>query len=330
MDGAGRGHYDVVVVGGGIAGLSAALVLGRSRRRALVVDAGEPRNAPSPGVHSFFSRDGILPADLLRIGREQLEPYPSVEHRDARVAGVGGTNGAFTVVLEGGEALYAHKLVLATGVADGLPETPGFRELWGTGVLHCPYCHGWEVRDRPLAVHGSGESVLERATLIRHWSPDLIVVSDGPLRLGEEGRAWLTALGVGLREEKIARLEGGDGALSHIVFEDGSELEREALFYLPPQLPRTELAESLGCETVEAGPARIVKSDPMTRETTVPGVYVAGDVGNPLPQAVYAASTGATAAFFANNALVAEDAEAEVREAVPAAGGEAAFGENRR
>ena len=144
-------RYDVVVVGGGSAGLSAALVLGRLRRRTLVLAAGEPRNAPSSGVHGFFSRDGIRPEELLKIGREQLEPYPSVEVRFSRATGTSGENGDFEVTLDDGAAVRAHKLLLATGVVDELPEKPGFKELWGRGVYHCPYCHGWEVRDRQSA-----------------------------------------------------------------------------------------------------------------------------------------------------------------------------------
>jgi thioredoxin reductase len=262
--------YDVVVVGGGAAGLSAALVLGRSRRRTLVLDAGEPRNAPSSGVGGFFSRDGIPPKDLLEIGREQLAPYPSVELRPTRATDAGGEDGAFEVTLADGSRIRARKIVLATGVVDELPETPGFRELWGRGVYHCPYCHGWEVRDRPIAVHASGEATLERAVLIRNWSRDLVVCSDGPLGLDEAGRGKLAALGIGVREGRISRLEGGDGSLRRIVFEDGTHLAREALFYPPPQRQRSDLAEALGCELEEAGPALVVKNDPTTRETTVP------------------------------------------------------------
>ncbi len=150
-------RYDVVVVGGGSAGLSAALVLGRSRRRTMVLDAGEPRNAPSSGVHGFFSRDGIPPKELLRIAREQLGPYPGVEVRSARATGASGEDGDFEVDLDDGSVVRTRKLLLAAGVADELPEKPGFKELWGRGVYHCPYCHGWEVRDRPLAVLNSGE-----------------------------------------------------------------------------------------------------------------------------------------------------------------------------
>ncbi len=312
----GSSTYDVVVVGGGSAGLSTALVLGRSLRRTLVLDTGEPRNAPSSGVHGFFSRDGIRPEDLLEIGREQLEPYQSVELRRAWAVDAKGEDGDFEVALDDGSSVGARKIVLASGVVDELPETPGFRELWGRGVYHCPYCHGWEVRGRPLAVYAAGEEAL-RAIFIRNWSRDLVVCSDGPLGLDEDGRRKLDALGIRVREERISRLEGGDGSLRRIIFEDGSSLEREGIFYGPPQRQRSEIAGALGCETVEVGPmGSLVKSDPMTSETTVPGVYVSGDAGSPpspIQSAILAAASGARAAYFLNHSLAAKDAEAEIR-----------------
>jgi thioredoxin reductase len=310
-------QYDVVVVGGGSAGLSAALVLGRSRRRTLVLDAGEPRNAPSSGVHGFFSRDGIPPEELLKIGREQLEPYPSVEVRSARVTDTSGENGDFEVILDDGAVVRARKLLLATGVVDELPEKPGFKEFWGRGVYHCPYCHGWEVRDRPLAVLNSGEGAAERAAFIRNWSRDLVLLTDGPAKLDEEGRRTLRALDIPVREERISHLEGDPGGaaggLRRIHFEDGSSLEREGLFYVPPQRQGSELAEMLGCEIVAMGQAPAgVKADPTTRETTVAGVYVAGDAGNAVQSALLAAASGANAAFFVNHSLVADEVAAAV------------------
>ncbi len=310
-------RYDVVVVGGGSAGLSAALVLGRSRRRTLVLDAGEPRNSPSSGVHGFFSRDGIPPQELLKIGREQLEPYPSVEVRSARAAGASGENGDFEVILDDGAVVRARKLLLATGVVDELPEKPGFEELWGRGVYHCPYCHGWEVRDRPLAVLSYGEGATQRAAFIRNWSRDLVLLTDGPANLNDEGRRALRALDVPVREERISYLEGdpggAPGGLWRIHFEDGSSLEREALFYVPPQRQGSELAQMLGCEIVEMGQAPAgVKGDPTTRETSVAGVYVAGDAGNAVQSALLAAASGANAAFFVNHSLVADEVAAAV------------------
>jgi len=310
-------RYDVVVVGGGSAGLSAALVLGRSRRRALVLDAGEPRNAPSSGVHGFFSRDGISPEELLKIGREQLEPYPSVEVRSVRATGASGENGDFEVILDDGPVVRARKLLLATGVVDELPDKLGFREFWGRGVYHCPYCHGWEVRDRPLAVLNSGEGAADRAAFIRNWSRDLVLLTNGPANLNEEGRRTLRALEIPVREERISHLEGDPdrdaGGLRRIHFEDGSSLERAGLFYVPPQRQSSKLAEMLGCEIVAMGQAPAgVKSDPTTRETTVAGVYVAGDAGNAVQSALLAAASGVNAAFFVNHSLVADEVAAAV------------------
>ena len=314
---------DVVVIGAGAAGLSAALVLGRSRRRVLILDGGEPRNALSSGAHGFFTRDGLPPEELLRIGREQLAPYESVEYKQAKATVAGGASGAFEVVLEDGTTVSARRLILATGVADELPDRPGFSELWGRGVYHCPYCHGWEVRDRPLAVLNSGEGAAERALFIRNWSRDLVLLTDGPAGLDEKGWRRLRALGVSVREERISRLEGdpgrepgaAGGGLERIVFDDGSTLACEGLFYVPPQSQPSALAEALGCELERVAYALVVKNDPTTRETTVPGVYAAGDVTGtgPLQSVPLAAASGAAAAYFANHALVAsEDVEAEL------------------
>jgi thioredoxin reductase len=310
-------RYDVVVVGGGSAGLSAALVLGRSRRRTLVLDAGQARNSPSSGVHGFFSRDGIPPEKLLEMGRKQLGPYPSVEVRPARAAGASGENGGFEVILDDGAVVRTRKLVLATGVVDELPDKPGFEELWGRGVYHCPYCHGWEVRDRPLAVLSSGEGAALRAAFVRNWSRDIVLLTDGPANLKEGGRRTLRALGIPVREERISHLEGDPGGaaggLRRIHFEDGSSLEREGLFYVPPQRQGSDLARMLGCEIGPMGQAPAgVGADPTTRETTVAGVYVAGDAGNAVQSALLAAASGANAAFFVNHSLVADEVAAEV------------------
>jgi thioredoxin reductase len=304
-------RYDAVVVGAGSAGLSAALMLGRARRRVLVLDGGEPRNAPSSGVHYFLTRDGTPPEELLRIGREQLEPYPGVEVRKARATGAAGSDGDFEVALQDGTVVGARRILLATGVRDELSERPGFGELWGRGVYHCPYCHGWEVRDRPLAVLAKTEHLAKQAALVRNWSRDLIALTDGADGLDEDARSRLAALDVPVKEERISHLEGdAEGGLRRIFFEDGSGIERDGLFYAPPQRQRSDLAESLGCEMEAMGLlSAVVKGDPMTRETSVPGVYVAGDAGTMLQGAIMAAASGASAAAFLNHSLISEDAE---------------------
>lgn len=322
----GRIRYDVVVVGAGAAGLSAALVLGRSGRKVLVLDGGEPRNAPAEASHGFFTRDGVRPGEMLRIGREQLGPYPDVEYRTGRAAKASGADGSFEVVLEDGEVVAARKLVLATGVFDELPEKPGFGELWGKGVYHCPYCHGWEVKDKPLAVLASPGAAFERVALIRNWSRDLALLTDGEGGLSEDDRKGLDALSVPVYEGRISRLEGDParpgGGLERIVFEDGTALEREGMFYVPPQRQRSGLARSLGCElSVPVPTVEFVKADPMTRETTVAGVYAVGDaVAGPGQSVVLASASGAAAAYVLNHALAKRDAEDEVAAATSVEG----------
>ena len=326
LDEDGRSRYDVVVVGAGTAGLSAALVLGRSGRKVLVLDGGEPRNAPADASHGFFTRDGVHPGEMLRIGREQLAPYPDVEYRSGRATDASGADGAFELVLEDGEVVSARKLVLATGVVDELPEKPGFRELWGKGVYHCPYCHGWEVRDKPLAVLASPGAAFERVALIRNWSRDLALLTDGEGGLSEDDRRKLDALSVPVYEERISRLEGDParpgGGLERVVFEGGAALEREGIFYVPPQRQRSGLAGSLGCEFDAPAPTvEFVKTDPMTRETTVSGVYAVGDaVRTPGQSVVLASAAGSAAAYVLNHALAKRDAEDEVAAATSVQG----------
>jgi thioredoxin reductase len=288
---------DVIIVGAGPAGLSAALVLGRIRRRVLVIDSRKPRNAPSSASHSFFTRDGTPPAEILRIGREQLQPY-GVEVLDAEATDAFRERDAFTVVLGDGSRRSARRLLLATGVVDPLPEIEGLRELWGKSVLHCAYCHGWEVRDQPLAVYANGGSAAEIVALVRCLSRDVVLCTDGPADLGEE-RELLDRNGVPVREESIARVEGRDGRLERIVFADGSDLPRHALFL--PTLPRqhSDLPERLGCELTEYGLVQ-VNADGLT---TVPGVYAAGDLALRKHQIVVASADGAIAGVAINHDL---------------------------
>lgn len=302
-------QWDVLIVGGGPAGLSAALLLGRARKRVLVCDSGEPRNAPSPEVHNFLSQDGIEPAALLRIGREQLSRYDGVEHRVGKVTEVERQAGGFLINLGDDTQVFARKVLLATGVVDELPPIEGIRELWGKSVLHCPYCHGWEVRDQPLAIYGNGDGGFDLARLISGWSQDIVLCTDGPAELTTEQRNQLDANGIGVREEKIARLEGSNGTLETIVFENGSALARHALYVRPKQRQRSDLAERLGCAFTPHGQVVV---DEMGR-TSVPGLFVAGDATTLMQQVVTAAAGGAKAGGMMNHELVVEDFEARCR-----------------
>lgn len=312
--------YDAVVVGAGAAGLSAALMLGRSKRDVLVLDGGPPRNTPSEHSHGFFTRDGAEPGDLVRLGKRDLEAYPGVEVREGIAVGASGSDGDFEMSLDGGESVRARKVLIASGVVDEMPDIPGFAEAWGRGVFHCPYCHGWEVRDAPLAVYGGGATLMHRVLLVRNLSRNLVVIAD-ETGVSDEDRRKISALGVPLCDRGISRIEVDEerGKLARIILGSGSSIEREGLFANPPQRQRSDLAEMLGCEIqyVEMMRSHTITADAMTRETTVKGVFAAGDVGIPPTQSLpNAAATGSNAGAFMNYSLAEADVAEELASAV--------------
>ena len=303
--------YDVVVVGGGAAGLSAALVLGRARRRVAVIDAGEPRNAPAAHMQGFLSRDGMPPADLLAAAREEVLGY-GVEIIDDRVVEI--TEG-FTLSLAGSRAVTARRLLLATGAVDELPDIPGARERWGRDFLHCPYCHGWEVGDQAIGVIGTGPGSVDHAHLLRQWSDDVIFFTHTyPVTATE--RKVLDARGIQVIDGQIAELSIVNDRLDAVQLTDGGSIPRTALFIRPALHARDDsLIASLGFEVDESGLARV----DATGRTTVPGVWAAGNASNPRAQVVTAAGEGSAAAIDINNDLVEEDVR-EARQSVTSSG----------
>jgi thioredoxin reductase len=294
--------YDVVIVGAGPAGLSAALILGRSRRHVLVCDTGKPRNAASQAMHGYLTRDGIPPREFLSIARDQLRQYDSIDMRDVEVTGAECIDGRFHVTLQGGGRVTSRKLLIATGVVDNLPDIPGFSDLYGTGVFHCPYCDGWEVRDRPLAIYGRGARGYGLSLELTGWSRDLVLCTDGPAELSPEELARLERHGIRVRTDRVARLEG-NGRLERIAFADGEPLAREALFFTTGQTQQSFLAHGLGCEINEKGTVRTGKYE----ATHLPGLYVAGDASRAVQWVIVAAAEGAEAAFAINTDLLKED-----------------------
>lgn len=296
---------DVVIIGGGSAGLSAALVLGRSLRKVLVCDNGEPRNLPSHSMHSFLSRDGTDPSDFLQIARDQLKPYDNVKVSNIEVKQVSRNDkGFFDMGFTNSTRARSRKILLSTGIIDELPNIQGFSELWGKAVLHCPYCHGWEVKDKPLAVYGRGQDGLSLALLVSNWSNNLVLCSDGPANLEEKDRKILALKHIQIYEQNIDRLEYSSvDKLERIVFVDGSSLKKEALFIRPIQRQRSSLPTQLGCTMTEFGK---IKIDEIGR-TTVSGVYAAGDAVRTRQQVIMAASDGANAAITINQDMVDED-----------------------
>jgi thioredoxin reductase len=291
--------YDVVVVGGGAAGLSAALVLGRARRRVAVVDAGTPRNAPADHMHGFLSRDGMPPADLLSTARAEVRGY-GVEVLDDRVVDVAR---GFTLRLAGGRSVTARRLLLATGAVDEIPDVPGARERWGRDFLHCPYCHGWEVRDQPIGVLGIGPGSVEHAHLLRQWSDDVIFFAHtSSVTTGQ--RAALAARGISVVDGLVARLSVVDDRLDAVQLVDGRAFPRVAVFVRPALHARDDgLLAALGCDVDEGGFARLDS----TGRTSVPGVWAAGNAANPRAQVITAAGEGSAAAIAINADLVEED-----------------------
>jgi thioredoxin reductase len=285
--------YDAVIVGGGPAGLSAALVLGRARKRVLVVDEARPANAVSQGVGGLLGHDRVKPADLRDSGRRQLEEH-DVELRHCAVEDVERIRDGFLVTPAEGSPVRAHALVLAHGLRYDPPPLPGIEALWGRSVFHCAFCDGWEVRDRPLAFHGSGPAAVRSALVLASWSNDVVLCTDGA---PDPGGDILAAAGVRVRTEPIARLAGRDGSLERIEFSDGAGGRaeyREALFVNTRRDQPNGLAAALGCELTEAG---TIVTDADGR-TTVPGVFAAGDAATAHSRSVAnAIGTGSRVAY---------------------------------
>jgi thioredoxin reductase len=296
--------YDCIIVGGGSAGLSAALMLGRARRRVLVCDQGNPRNAPAHESHSFFTRDGTPPLELLGIGREQLKPYKTVEFQSIGVTQIKKSGEQFEVISDEGATKQSRKILLAFGVREEFPDIENFADFWGKTVFHCPFCHGFEVRDQPLAVVGNGETGVGMVALLKSWSEDLILCTNGTAELSVDQRKLLDKHKVPVYEEKIVSFEGADGRLENIVFETGEKLARHGMLIRPKQHLRSELAEKLNCELTDAGLIKVHDFN----ETSLKGVYAAGDITSPMQSIAGAVSQGAIAAGPGiNHALSQED-----------------------
>lgn len=296
---------DVVIVGGGPAGLSAALVLGRARKKVLLCDAGPPRNAAAAHIQGFVTRDGTPPKEFRRIGREQLAPY-DVEIRDGvRVAGVERIGPRFRVLLEGGGQVDARRVVLATGMVDVLPDVPGYKALWGKAIFQCPYCHGWEIRDGAWGVHATSEIMLDFALFVTGWTRDVVVFTEGAVPVSAEKRAQLERAGVRLEERRIRGFlptASGD-ALDAVELEDGTRVSREYIFARPPQR-HVELVQRLGLALDDLGFVKVNES----QETSVPGIFAGGDLTTMMQGALVAASMGAMAAYRMNHVLNLESA----------------------
>jgi thioredoxin reductase len=303
--------YDVVVIGGGAAGLAGAVALARSRRSVLVVDAGEPRNALAAHVHNFLTRDGAPPAQLYAAGREELTKYGGMVET-GRVTALSRDGERFAVQI-GGRMVTARRLLIATGLRDELPDVPGLAARWGIDILHCPYCHGWEVRDQRIGILATGPAAAHQALLFRQLSPHVTVLAHTAPELAREQREQFAALGIAVIEGTVTGVEADDGGLTGVRLADGARVALDALIVAPRMTANAELLAPLGLTPAEvrAGGQVIgtqIEADP-SGATSVPGVWVAGNLANIQAQVITSAAAGLTAGAAINADLAAEAAK---------------------
>ncbi len=297
--------WDVVIAGAGPAGLSAALVLGRARRRVLLCDTGTPRSWASKEMHGFLTRDCIAPETFRSLAHQDLARYSNVVFRRAEVTGaMRRSDGHFSVSV-GARRVRSRKLLIAAGVFDHLPAIDGIDRFFGTSVFQCPYCDGWEMRDAPVAVYGKRRRGYEMARAMTAWSRDIVLCADGAAMLSEAQRTHLQLNRIAICEERIERLDGTRRQLREIVFRDGGRLKRSALFFDTPASGQSKLAESVGCQFDRHGGIKCGAYE----ATSVPGVFAAGNIIKDVQLAIVAAAEGTRAAFGINRALTQEDFE---------------------
>ncbi|PTM57997.1 NAD(P)/FAD-dependent oxidoreductase [Desmospora activa] len=290
---------DVAIIGGGPAGLNAALVLGRARKNVTVIDEGRPRNAVTRETHGFLTRDGTSPSEFRRIAKEESSAYPSVSFVEDTAVSIAGTDGHFQITTAQGKAFASKKLLFAVGMKDRTLDIPGLAEVYGKSAFICPYCDGWELRDKPLVIISKGADVMHFAPLISGWTSRFTICTNGPDELTDEQREELRRHRVPVFEAPIRSIDSDDGIVRQVVLEDGTTIPCTGIFFKPELVTGSDLPRAVGCHVSEAGTVAVDDFG----KTNVPGVYSAGDVASRLHQAITAASMGAFAAAAINNEL---------------------------
>jgi thioredoxin reductase len=294
--------YDVIIIGGGPAGLNAAMILGRSRRKVILFDGGKPRNRWSTSMNGFLSSDGVNPKDFIQKGREELKKY-EIKIVDIPVATATYSKGTYVIDDVNGQVYHSRKLLLATGLKDALPEIAGIEDMYGKSVHHCPYCDGWESRDKAIAVYGKERNGIGQALAMKNWSDDVTLYTDGTEKLRRQDMELLKLNHVKVCTDAIERLEGEDGMLQHIVLRGGKSRPQQALFFSGETTQQSDIGKQLGCEFTGKG---VIKTRRL-QQANIPGLYVAGDAARDMQLVIVAAAEGAKAGVAINMELQQED-----------------------
>lgn len=294
---------DVAIIGGGPAGLSAGLMLGRAMKQTIIIDEGRPRNAVTREAHGFLTRDGIRPQEFRSIAMEQLQVYPSVSHLQDTVQSVTGEDGHFLLETEAGMKIASKKLLFAVGMKDQKLDIPGLAEVYGKSAFVCPYCDGWELRNEQLVVISQGAALMHFAPLLSGWTKQFVVCTNGPDELSEAEREDLRKHHIPLHDAPIRNIVSSDGMVSRIILEDGTEIPCTGIFFKSKLVLGTNLPETLGCRLTDTG---LIEVDEVGK-TSVPGVYAAGDVTTFMHQAIAAAASGALTAATINGEINQEN-----------------------
>lgn len=291
--------YDAIILGGSYSGLSAAMALGRSLRKTLIIDSGKPCNRQTPHSHNFLTQDGQTPQHISALARKQVEHYPSVEFHNGLATSATQTTGSFEVAVESGETFAGKKLIIATGIKDLLPDIPGFAACWGISIIHCPYCHGYEVRHQKTAIFANGERAFHLATLVQNLTEQLTILTSGAADFTSEQGQYLERAGIPIIEDKVVEIEHENGQLQQVLFEDGSEGDFVAMYAAVPFEQQTDIPQVLGCALTEAG---FIQVDSM-QKTTVDGVLACGDNASFMRSVANAVASGNAAGAVVNGAL---------------------------
>ena len=296
-------QYDVIIVGGSYAGLAAAMALGRALRKVLIIDSGNPCNKQTPHSHNFLTNDGKTPKEIASLARKQVSAYGTVGFLEGLVTAGNKIKNGFEVHLQTGEIFTTRKLVFATGIKDIMPDIPGFADCWGISVLHCPYCHGYEVRQKKTGVLANGDAGYEMASLISNWTKDLTLFTNGNSTLKEEQKEKLDKHAIQINESQIEKIEHSKGYIKNVVFKNGRKVQVDALYAKLPFVQHSSIPHSMGCELTKEG---YIKIDP-AQKTTVQGVYACGDNATRMRTVANAVSMGTTTGMMVNKELIEED-----------------------